>query len=173
MKWITLFLAVIATSSVAEISRDHVLKTGPTERLVENPPADIAERSEAIIDAIWEKDNELFVSAAAGPESGRLGFVAKSKDGLEEIIREFRNFYRGDLRTMRHPPKWPTPDAKRPWVRVSVQRMNNAKVRGQFILIFSGDDWALERVTLNLYNHLDLPAPEPEIADDIIRDRLA
>lgn len=168
---IALLLILLCAPVWAEISRKHVQRTGPSERLVENPPADIAARSEAIIDAIWEKDYESFVLAAAAPKSSRVSRIAESEEGLEKIVREFRKFYEGDLRTMRHPPKWPSPTAKRPWVRVSVQRLENDKVRGQFILIFSGEDWALEHVTLNIYNHADLPSPDLEIENDIIRDR--
>lgn len=166
-----MILLAFSLPAFSEISRDHVLRTGVTERLVENPPENIAARAEAIIDAIWSNDHEAFVLAAAAPETSRLSQLATTAAGLEKIVKEFREFYPGDLRTMRHPPKWPTPTAERPWVRVSVQRLDKGKVRGQFILVFSGEDWALEHVTLNLYAHADLPSPDPDDEADIVRDR--
>lgn len=151
-----------------EISRKHVLRTGPTERLVEDFPADTAVRTEALVDAIWAKDFDAFLEAAASPIDGE---ARVDEQDFEEIVRKFSVFYRGDLRTMRHPPKWPTPDADRPWIRVSVQRLNSKNVRGQFLFIFGGESWGLERVTLNRYQHADLPPPEQEDPADIIRDR--
>ncbi|MEM7143952.1 MAG: hypothetical protein AAF591_02375 [Verrucomicrobiota bacterium] len=76
---------------------------------------------------------------------------------------------------MRHPPKWPSPDAKHVWVRVSLVSLDNPKVRGQFILIFDPNDWSLHRIALNRYDHMALPDPDPDSypQNDIIRDRKA
>jgi hypothetical protein len=171
---ISILLSFLAlTPAPADISREHVTKTGPSERLHENPPANIASRTEAIVDAIWAQDYDAFLEAAVSPDTLEPGYVANDEKHFKEIVKAFRTFYRGDLRTMRHPPKWPSPDAERVWVRVSVERQNSSTVRGQFILIFDPHSWALERVTLNRYHHADLPDPEPEFHNDIIRDRPA
>lgn len=163
------------TGASSILKRWWVNKHGKSEELVPFP-ADLDERSEAILDAIWNDDEDAFSELVKSPTTGG-GKLTNQK--FSKITSELRKMDRWPLRTMRsHPVIVPTP-RKVMTVKTMHQLMmlpahSKTPRRGNINLIFRQEDWSLAFVRVNWFDNDKvnlLPQPYSSIENDPVVDR--
>ncbi len=163
--------------STSILRRQWINKHGPSEVLAPYP-AELEARREAILDAIWNEDEEAFNELVKSPITGE-GELQNQK--FSKIARDLRKMDRWPLRSMRcHPVT-----AKNPEIMASVwsfhQLMtlpatNKTPRRGNINLIFRPEDWSLAFVRVNWFDNDNvnlLPRPESLLENDPVVDRKA